>query len=322
MTAAPEIPQLVFGPVPSRRLGQSLGINNIPPKSCTYSCIYCQVGATVGANVRRRPFFQPGTIVDQVGERLTALRDQERKVDVLTFVPSGEPTLDLHLGEEIAELKRFGVPIAVITNGSLLWRHDVRTELSRADIVSVKVDAARVATWRRINQPCPSLDLDDVLAGVRIFAARYRGRLLTETMLVAGVNDSEAELTKTADLVAELRPAVAYVAIPTRPPAESTVRAPSDEVLAMAFQLFAARLPAVELLLGYEEEPFSVGESVEQSLLSIATVHPMRREEVAQILRDAGETWSLVDELVARGALAEVRHRNRTFYLRRRPEPA
>ncbi|MCA9619477.1 MAG: radical SAM protein [Myxococcales bacterium] len=321
MMAVASTSPLVFGPVPSRRLGQSLGINNIPPKSCTYSCLYCQVGATSGASAERRHFFAPDTLVESITARVAELRRDDGRVDVLTFVPSGEPTLDRHLGETILALKPLGLPIAVITNGSLLWRDDVRVELAGADIVSVKVDTVNPSTWHRINQPCPPLQLEEVLAGMKAFAAQYRGRLLTETMILAGVNDSDAELAGAAQFVEGLRPAVAYLAIPTRPPADPTVTAPSDETLAMAFDQFATRLPRVELLVGYDDQPFEVGEDVAASLLAIATVHPMRREEVAQILRDAAEPWSLVEDLVARGALAEVGHGGSTFYLRRRPEP-
>lgn len=129
---------LVFGPVPSRRLGQSLGIANIPSKVCSYSCAYCQVGPTTRFAATRERFFDPAEIVKAVGTRLEELSPLGKRFDYLTFVPAGEPTLDAALGETIGLLSRFGVPIAVITNGSMLWREDVRAEVAGADVVSIK----------------------------------------------------------------------------------------------------------------------------------------------------------------------------------------
>ena len=308
---------LVFGPVPSRRLGQSLGINNIPPKSCSYSCIYCQVGPTAKTSIERRVFYQPDAIVCTVRTRLAELRRTGGRVDHLTFVPSGEPTLDVRLGETISMLRRFNLNIAVITNGSLLWRPDVRNDLAHADLVSIKVDAVSETAWNRINQPFAALRLDDVCEGMLTFADGYRGSLLTETMLIAGVNDSDVELRKTAGFVARLHPEIAYVAIPTRPTAEASATAPSEAIVARAYHLFANTLPRVECLLGYDEEPFAAGDNVVDHLLAIAGVHPMRREDVNQMLHDAGEPWSVAQRLVDTGALKLVEHRGHDFFIRR-----
>ena len=144
---------LVFGPVPSRRLGRSLGINNIPPKVCSYSCVYCQLRRTPRIQVKREAFYDPDELVRAVRDRVNELRSKGERIDYLTFIPDGEPTLDLNLGKEISALKDLGIPIAVITNASLIFREEVQEELSQADWVSLKVDAAREATWKRINRP-------------------------------------------------------------------------------------------------------------------------------------------------------------------------
>jgi wyosine [tRNA(Phe)-imidazoG37] synthetase (radical SAM superfamily) len=132
---------IAFGPVPSRRLGRSLGINNIPPKICTYSCVYCQVGRTHKLQVERRPFYEPQEVLRDVRAKVEKAREAGEPIEYLTFVPDGEPTLDVHLGQEIELLRPLGLPIAVISNTSLIWRQDVREDLMGADWVSLKVDA-------------------------------------------------------------------------------------------------------------------------------------------------------------------------------------
>lgn len=157
---------LVFGPVPSRRLGRSLGINNIPPKSCSYSCVYCQVGPTANTEIVPRIFFTPDQICREVREQFEQVRKKGEQIDYLTFVPDGEPTLDSRLSETIERLRPVSIPIAVISNASLIWRKEVRETLMQADWVSLKVDAIEETLWRRVNRPHPSLDHHAILDGM------------------------------------------------------------------------------------------------------------------------------------------------------------
>jgi len=151
---------ITFGPIPSRRLGRSLGINNIvAPKVCTYACVYCQVGKTAVHTMDRREFYGPEEIYTRVRNHLKR-SDGEDQPDFLTFVANGEPTLDLNLGRSIHRLKTFGIPIAVITNATLLHEPDVVQALLQADWVSVKMDAADETTWRRVNLPVKELNFD------------------------------------------------------------------------------------------------------------------------------------------------------------------
>jgi wyosine [tRNA(Phe)-imidazoG37] synthetase (radical SAM superfamily) len=254
------------------------------------------------------------------GARLAEAREADEQVDYLAFVPDGEATLDVNLGREIALLKELSVPVGVITNGSLLWREDVRRDLGHADWVSVKVDAVDEAIWRRVDRPHRQLELSRVLAGIREFAATFPGELVTETMLVEGVNDSEECVRDVADFVSGLRPARAYLSIPTRPPAEPWVRAcPDAEVLNRAYQLFAERIGEVEYLIGYEGDAFASTGDAEADLLGITAVHPMRAEAVKALLSRAGCSWEVVDRLTARGDLVRTEYDGHTFYLRSRP---
>lgn len=141
---------LVFGPIPSRRLGRSLGINNSPPKICSYSCVYCQVGLTTHLSTERKEFYSPMIIYTKIKDRLLELKNNKERIDYLSFVPDGEPTLDVNLYETIQLLQDFGIKIAVFTNSSLIWKKEVQAALKLADFVSVKIDALDETTWKHI----------------------------------------------------------------------------------------------------------------------------------------------------------------------------
>jgi wyosine [tRNA(Phe)-imidazoG37] synthetase (radical SAM superfamily) len=314
---------IAFGPVPSRRLGRSLGINNIPPKICTYACVYCQLGRTIKMQAERQPFYEPGEVLQDVRGKVEKARDAGEPIDYLTFVPDGEPTLDLNLGGEIELLRPFGIKIAVITNSSLVWREDVRETLMQADWVSLKVDALQEDIWRRIDRPHGTLRLAFIQDGMLEFAKDYTGDLVTETMLVEGINDGEQHLREVADFLAQLQPGVAYLAIPTRPPAEEWVRPPQEEVINRAYQILSRGVGQVEYLIGYEGNAFAFTGDVEQDLLSITAVHPMREDAVdaflarAQSKRGTEADWTAVHRLVAQDQLVEAEYEGHRFYLRR-----
>lgn len=308
---------IVFGPVPSRRLGRSLGINNIPPKICSYACVYCQLGRTIRMQIKRQAFYETEKIIGAVRDKVAKVLDQGEEIDYLTFVPDGEPTLDLNLKAEISALKELGIPIAVISNGSLMTQKDVREDLMGADWVSMKVDAVRLPTWRRINRPHGSLDLQNILEGMRIFAKAFPGELVTETMLLKGVNDEEIDLQEIASYLGEIQPHIAYLSIPTRPPAEDWVQPPEEGSIQLAYQLVGSEVDQVELLLGYEGNAFSSTGDATEDLLSITAVHPMREDAVQRLLTKTGSSWDLIDQLIQQEKLVEVQHDGKRFYLRR-----
>ena len=308
---------IAFGPVPSRRLGRSIGINHIPPKTCSYACAYCQVGYTSRMSMARRAFYAEDDIIADVQRKIDDARLAGERVDALTFVPDCEPTLDSNLGRVIERLKPLGIKIAVISNGSLLWREDVRAALAQADWVSVKVDAMSPGVWRRINRPHRSLWLGVVLEGMLTFAEAYRGELVTETMLVRGVNDDAAHLADVASFLAQLQPAKAYLAVPTRPPAEPWAEPPPENVINQAFQLFRSQLAHVELLIGYEGNAFAATGNLAEDLLSITAVHPMRADAVQELLARSGAEMPVVRTLVAGGQLVETTYDGHKFYARK-----
>lgn len=312
---------IAFGPVPSRRLGQSLGVNNIPPKVCTYSCVYCQLGRTLKMQVEREVFYDPVQIWQAVRTKVNGAKAAGEKVDYLSFVPDGEPTLDANLGREIGLLRGIGLPIAVISNASLMEHAGVRRDLLQADWVSLKFDAVDERTWRQVDRPHGQLRLGSILEGALEFARVYRGHLVTETMLVAGLNDDEGQLRQVADFLAQLKPEVSYLSIPTRPPAEEWVCPPDEAVLNRAYQLFQERVERVEYLIGYEGNAFASSGDVQEDLLSIMAVHPMRAEAVSAFLARAGGDWKMVHQLLEQGELVETDYAGHKFYLRKLARP-
>jgi wyosine [tRNA(Phe)-imidazoG37] synthetase (radical SAM superfamily) len=313
------ISHFAYGPVPSRRLGKSLGINNIPAKACTYNCVYCQAGRTTSMPQESKIFYDPEDIQRDVRRHLAKTQTISECVDFLAFVPEGEPTLDLNLGREIDLLRPLDIPIAVITNSSLLWREDVRNELARAHWVSLKIDAVSESIWRKINRPHHSSRLTPILEGILAFADAFEGRLVTETMLIEGINDKTECVREIAEFLSKLQPSKAYLSVPTRPPAEKWVHKPSAQALNRAFQVFAEKIKRVEYLIGYEGDAFAFTGDVEKDLLSITAVHPMRHTAVQSFLSRAGASWAVVERLLAGGQLVISEYDGHTFYLRGMP---
>jgi wyosine [tRNA(Phe)-imidazoG37] synthetase (radical SAM superfamily) len=308
---------IAFGPVPSRRLGQSLGINNIPPKVCSYSCIYCQVGRTDQMVMIPRTFYSPEEIFFETEKLIDQLDQRHRKIDNITFVSDGEPTLDLNLGREIDLLRNLETKIAVISNASLVWQKQVQQNLKAADWVSLKVDTVNEQQWHKINRPHYQLQLDTILMGMRDFSESFSGILATETMLVKGLNDHRSSLIDTAKFIAELNPTASYISIPTRPPAEPEVNPPEETLINEAFHIFSDHLEKVELLIEYEGDQFNSGENVAEAVLNICSVHPMRKEAITKMLEKRQTDWSVIRELLNHHKIIEIPYNGFTYYLRK-----
>jgi wyosine [tRNA(Phe)-imidazoG37] synthetase (radical SAM superfamily) len=307
----------IFGPVPSRRLGRSVGINNIPFKNCSYSCAYCQLGPTKYLNQTRRSFYQPEKLYAAVRAKLDQAGQFGEAVDYLTFVADGEPTLDLNLDSTVNLLKKTGVKVAVICNASLIADPAVQNALSQADWVSLKIDTPDEKTWRRLNIPAPGLCLETILQGITEFAHCFQGTLVTETMLVKNTNDQPESLTQLATFLTGLQPAKAYLTIPIRPPARNWATPPAPETLNLAYQTINNALHnKVELLINSEGVNFAFTGDVVHDLLNITAVHPMTEAAVGEFLRKAQADWQIVQNLVDQQLLKELTFQEKKFYLR------
>jgi len=303
-----------FGPVPSRRLGNSMGINNIlSQKICSYSCAYCQVGLTRRLSINREKFYEPAKIYAEVEKHLGKLTNLP---DYLTFVANGEPTLDINLGKSVEKLKEFGVPVAVITNASLLSDPQVRSELSLADWVSVKVDAGNETIREGMNRPHPDLSFKRYREGLFSFSLEYKGMLVSETMLVQGINDQPDTLRETASLIKQVNPQIAYIAVPTRPPALSRVKRPEESAINEAFQIYTEAGLHTELLLGFEGVDTGFTGNAIDDIVNICTVHPIREDTMAELLRKDHADPITLDLLLQGKYIKRVRYNNKHFYIR------
>ena len=271
----------LFGPVPSRRMGMSLGISPIPKKSCNYSCVYCQLGRTRKPTNVREEYFPLQDILDEFDAHI----DASEGCDVITLVGDGEPTLYSRMGDLIDALhQRTEIPIAVITNGALMYDPEVRAELMKADIVLPSVDACNEKMFRRIDRPLGSIKFDAVTEGLRTFSEEYQGSLYLEIMLLDGLNDTEEHLQAFKELLSTLKYDRVYLNTAVRPPAEAHINASSKEAMARA----------VEVLNGISIEMLAEGgfssdiEDDYEAILSIIARHPMNQHEIKVLLDGRG----------------------------------
>jgi len=307
---------IAFGPVPSRRLGKSLGINNIPAhKKCSYSCVYCQIGLTDHVTVTREVFYEPEDIVAHVESHLNKL-DKKDLPDYLTFVSNGEPTLDLNLGKSIRLLRQFGFPVAVISNSSLIASPNVREELAEADWVSLKVDSVDSDYWMKINRPHESLSLKKILEGISVFAKSFSGKLHTETMLIANFNDSSELLQKNASFIASLNSEVSYVSLPIRPPAVKSVSAANPQSLAAAWQIYRDSGINTELISGFEGTGVASTGDLVSDIMNITAVHPLREDSLQKLIRENNANFAVVESLIQQNSIIKTYYNGYNYYLR------
>ena len=307
---------IAFGLVPSRRLGYSLGINHIPPKHCPYSCVYCQVGRTTTMETTRREFYPLDQIIGEVDKIISDCVKLTHPIDYLTLVPDGEPTLDINLGILIEKLKIFNIPIAVISNASLIDRQDVQDALMQADWVSLKVDSVIENDWHLVNRPHRHLSLSSILNGIFSFRDRFQGELVTETMLISGINDHETSIRNLASYLLELQPFKSYLSIPMRPPAEAWVKPPEADSLQKLLAIISEKVPFVDLIFETEASDFISTGNIIEDILSITAVHPIREEALFKMVKQACADWSVVENLLTSKNITCIHYREEKFYLR------
>lgn len=302
----------VFGPVPSRRLGQSLGIDTIPLKTCNWNCVYCQLGRSLPMTNERREYFPREAILAEVKEALAAHRPGE--IDWVTFVGSGEPTLHSGLGWLIRQVKASTeLPVAVITNGALLYRPEVRQELYPADAVIPTLTAGSAHLHRDIHRPMYELSYERMIEGLVAFRQEYAGRLWIGFMLIQGLNDSEEALRELAAVLQRIRPDEVHITLPTRPPAETWVQPPDEAGVQRALTILGGVARLFPPAGGHFD--LSQCESPVDAILAIITRHPMRQEELERSLGrwQPGRIQAVLAELAASGQ-AQTVERNGVLY--------
>jgi len=272
--------KFLFGPVPSRRLGRSLGIDIVPSKVCSLNCIYCEVGRTTLCAVSRQRFNDPDDIINEFSQCYLEL---EHGLDIVTVTGSGEPTLCSDLGYIISGIKKISrVPVGVLTNSTLFTDPQVREELMNADVVVPSIDAATQETFKKVCIPHPSLNIENINEAVVTFSNEYKGRLLIEILLCEGINDNFDELGKIADIIKRCRYEKVQLNTVHRPPAFSSAKTVSSSFLLEAALFLSARGVRVEPVSNYIKD-FSGGSMTRAELERLISMRPCSVADISMV---------------------------------------
>ena len=270
----------LYGPVPSRRLGVSLGVDLVPRKTCTYDCIYCQLGRTTNKTLKRDAYIPAQSIIREIEEFLGRIKTP---VDYITFSGSGEPTLHYHIGTIIGEIKKMtSIPVAVITNGSLLFVDEVKRDLSQADLVIPSLDAVSKTVYETINRPEVSLEIDRVIQGVVDFREQFRGQIWIEILYCRGMNDDSSEVAKMKEVLEQINPDRIQLNTVYRPPAEDYASPLTEERLREIAESFGGK---ASIITPYRGDNFLGGKGeVEAQIIDALHRRPLTAEDMAEML--------------------------------------
>jgi wyosine [tRNA(Phe)-imidazoG37] synthetase (radical SAM superfamily) len=305
----------VFGPVSSKRLGQSLGVDLLPSKSCTWNCVYCQLGRTKSFVTERREFFPKEEILAEILETVKS----GKPIDWITFVGSGETMLYKGLDWLIAGVKKAtDIPVAVITNGSFFRDPEVRRELFEADAVLPSLNAGSAELFERIDRPAPGFTFEKHIEGLRLFRQEYRGKLWVEVMLMAGLNDSEEALKDMASVLKAIRPDMIHLVLPTRPAPESVVGLPYEELVQRAVFILSSAAPVLHPAKG--EMTLGSAENLLDTVSGIASRHPVQERELEAALGklfdgDSAKIGEATEALLASGCFEKVRQGGELYWI-------
>jgi wyosine [tRNA(Phe)-imidazoG37] synthetase (radical SAM superfamily) len=306
----------VYGPVPSRRFGLSLGVDLVPFKTCTYDCIYCQLGRTTDLTVDRRDFYP----VEEILEDVRGALERGPRPDVVTLAGSGEPTLYRSLGRVIRGIRRLtDVPILLLTNGSLLHRDDVAADALEADLVAPSLDAGDEATFRVVNRPHPSLSFETMVSGLGEFCRRFRGKVRLEVMLVRSRNDRDDDLRAIASHLSAIRHDAVDVNTVVRPSRSAEAERSGEESLARARSVFGPGATVIAGASAFAERPRrpdGAPGGAEQEVLALLSRRPATTRDLEAALGlHPAELVKILDRLLSTGRVATRRGGRDTFFV-------
>lgn len=305
----------VFGPVSSRRLGQSLGVDLLPMKSCTWNCVYCQLGRTKRYATERCEFFPPDEILAEIQEAL----HRGGHIDWITFVGSGETLLYKGIGHLIESVKKMtDVPVAVITNGSLFHLAEVRCELMQADAVLPSLNAGSEELYNAIDRPAPGFSFRQHLDGLVQFRREYRGMLWVEVMLLGGLNDSDEALYELAGALKQVAPDMVHLVLPTRPAPEQQVALPGDDRIERAFSILSTAAPVMHPVKGSMD--LGSASDLLEAVMAIVSRHPVQERELSSALLarfsgDQAEVERTMKDLFDTGRFATLEQAGEIFWI-------
>jgi len=303
--------QCVFGPVPSRRLGMSLGIDLIPYKTCSYDCIYCELGKTTHKTTIRKEYVSKDLIIKQLEDYLPLL---DFPPDYITISGSGEPTLNSKIGEVIAEIKHItSIPLAVITNSSLLFLDQVKEDLLTADIVLPSLDAVRPLIFKYVNRPEASLDINEVIKSLIDFRKVFSGQIWLEILFCRVINDDHAEVERIREKIEDIKPDKVQL---------NTVVCPSSEDF--AYPLNGEQLTSIKEMLGAKAEviadivPSEKGTHFadnEEKIINLIARRPCTCDDICNALElHTNETLKYLDKLKKEGRVHYKLHHRCVYY--------
>lgn len=300
----------IYGPVPSRRLGNSLGIDIVPSKTCSYDCIYCQLGRTTQKIIDRNSWFSVPKILDELKRSL----DSDVSVDYITFSGSGEPTLNENIGKLISTIKTItSIPIAVLTNGSLLSEREVQEDLLTADLILPSLDAGTESVFRYINRPHHSLNLKTVVDGLADFRSRYSGQMWLEVFILDGVNAIEMEIRRIQSLIDCINPNRVQLNTAVRPPTEDFVVPLEKEHMEEIRKLF--REP-VEIIVDYEKTSAKLYRSpLHSQIIELLKRRPCTLDDISAALGvNRNDLLKQLDALRKSDDIHFQRHRGQIYF--------
>jgi wyosine [tRNA(Phe)-imidazoG37] synthetase (radical SAM superfamily) len=306
----------IYGPVPSRRLGFSLGVDILPSKTCSFDCVYCQLGRTGRKSGRRGRYFSSRDILRQIKEAI----NKNQRTDHITFSGSGEPTLHTEIGNLIRKIKKMTeIPVVVLTNSSLLTRRPVRRALMAADIIVPSLDAATAATFRRVNRPLPSVQVKDIIGALALFRREFQGRIWLEVMLVKGINDSPSDIKSLKRAIARIRPDKVQLNTVVRPPAEKWAQPLSRRALDKIKKDLGGR---AEVVVDFRRRPGSPAVSdIRRAILAMAERRPVTLEDITSSLgRKEKEVRPHLETLLRWQRISRHKHGGTIYYAP--PQPA
>ncbi|MFW6170195.1 MAG: radical SAM protein [Planctomycetota bacterium] len=302
----------LFGPVPSRRLGRSLGVDLTPFKTCSFDCVFCQLGRTTNKTLARQEYVPTSAVIQELHDWI----ESEGNADVMTLSGSGEPTLHASFGKVIDAIRSStSVPVAVLTNGSMLGDKAVREAAGRANIVKVSLSAWDQLSFQRINRPHPGLHLQDIVDGARAWRETLTGELWIEVFIVSGMNDDEKEAGKIAELVKSIQADRVQLNTAVRPPAEDFVRAVPAEELARLAEFFD---PIAEVTAEFSSEQSPGIQANENTILEMLERRPCTAEQIAGVFGMHGnEVSKYLGKLTRTGRIRAQREGDDTYYVTR-----
>jgi len=305
--------QYVYGPVPSRRLGRSLGIDLVPFKTCTYDCVYCQLGRTTNKAIERQEYVPVEDVVIELQEKLAA----GDAPDYIGLAGSGEPTLNSAIGDLIHKIKGLtDIPVAVLTNGSLLWMSEVQDALMGADLVLPSLDAGDARLFRYVNRPHEDISFEQMVDGIAAFTERFPGEVWLEVFLLAGVTGVPAEVEKIAVLTRKIRAARVQLNTVSRPPCEDFARAVPRRQLESFVRLFGVSADVIGEGPEGKSPTQRSGLAVDEEILALLSRRPCCAEDIAAGLGlHVAEVTKALPALLAARKIKETRQDGRRFYL-------